>query len=135
MKRLIIILMGCVLLTPIVADVIDINLINGGENNNVTYLVKEKLFANDDKIYDDEAIINNIDFKNKEGIVSVNYNQLFNSPNTIKYKSDNIIENNSINTLILFFVVLILILLVIIITNKYNNSKRKVDENKDYYND
>ena len=39
MKRLIIILMGCVLLTPIVADVIDINLINGGENNNVTYLV------------------------------------------------------------------------------------------------
>lgn len=127
--------MGCVLLTPIVADVIDINLINGGENNNVTYLVKEKLFANDDKIYDDEAIINNIDFKNKEGIVSVNYNQLFNSPNTIKYKSDNIIENNSINILILFFVVLILILLVIIITNKYNNSKRKVDENKDYYND
>ena len=117
--------MGCVLLTPIVADVIDINLINGGENNNVTYLVKEKLFANDDKIYDDEAIINNIDFKNKEGIVSVNYNQLFNSPNTIKYKSDNIIENNSINILILFFVVLILILLVIIITNKYNNSKRK----------
>ena len=135
MKRLIIILMGCVLLTPIVADVIDINLINGGENNNVTYLVKEKLFANDDKIYDDEAIINNVDFKNKEGIVSVNYNQLFNSPNTIKYKSDNIIENNSINILILFFVVLILILLVIIITNKYNNSKRKVDENKDYYND
>lgn len=127
--------MGCVLLTPIVADVIDINLINGGENNNVTYLVKEKLFANDDKIYDDEAIINNVDFKNKEGIVSVNYNQLFNSPNTIKYKSDNIIENNSINILILFFVVLILILLVIIITNKYNNSKRKVDENKDYYND
>ncbi len=127
--------MGCVLLTPIVADVIDINLINGGENNNVTYLVKEKLFANDDKIYDDEAIINNIDFKNKEGIVSVNYNQLFNSPNTIKYTSDNIIENNSINILILFFVVLILILLVIIITNKYNNSKRKVDENKDYYND
>lgn len=135
MKRLIIILMGCVLLTPIVADVIDINLINGGENNNVTYLVKEKLFVNDDKIYDDKAIINNIDFKNKEGIVSVNYNQLFNSPNTIKYKSDNLIENKSINILILFFIVLILILLVIIITNKYNNSKRKVDENKDYYND
>lgn len=127
--------MGCVLLTPIVADVIDINLINGGENNNVTYLVKEKLFVNDDKIYDDKAIINNIDFKNKEGIVSVNYNQLFNSPNTIKYKSDNLIENKSINILILFFIVLILILLVIIITNKYNNSKRKVDENKDYYND
>lgn len=125
MKRLIIILMGCVLLTPIVADVIDINLINGGENNNVTYLVKEKLFVNDDKIYDDKAIINNIDFKNKEGIVSVNYNQLFNSPNTIKYKSDNLIENKSINILILFFIVLILILLVIIITNKYNNSKRK----------
>lgn len=135
MKRLIIIVMGCLLFTPVVADVIDINLINGGENNNVTHLVKEKLFANDDKIYNDEAIINNFRFTNNEGIISVNYEQLFNESNTIKYKSDNVIEDNSSNILILFLVALILILVVIIITNKYNNSKRKVDENKDYYND